>query len=125
MPVNISCLLRRVRGHDEPDVGLGSGPERGDIGDLEVEGLGDRADSQVADGARAGTEEHRSDIGDDLVDEAGAQERRGQRRAALEEHVLPVERVQLCQGLVRIARAELDRLGAHPVGQHGAEDPPV
>ena len=38
---------------------------------------------------RAGAEQGRSDVRDDLVDEAGAQERGGQRRAAFEPDVLP------------------------------------
>jgi hypothetical protein len=43
-----------------------------------------------ADGIPAGAEQHGSDVGDDLVDQAGLEERRGERRAALEEDVLAV-----------------------------------
>ena len=61
----------------------------------EVQRLGDRRDSQVAHRGTARAEQHRGDVGDDLVDQPGLQERRRQRRAALEEHVLPVAGVEV------------------------------
>ena len=59
----------------------------------------------------AGAEQHRRDVHDDLVDEAGLQEGRGQGRAALEEDVLTVAGVQLGQRLVRVAGAQVHGLG--------------
>ena len=56
--------------------------------------VGDRGDAEVADGARARAEQRGRDVGDDLVDEPGAQEGGRERRSALEEHVLPVAVVQ-------------------------------
>ncbi len=68
---------------------------------------------------RPGAEQHRCDVGDDLVDQPGLEERGGQGRSALEEDVLAVAGEQVGQRLVRVAGAEVDGLG--PV----VEDPPA
>ena len=65
--------------------------------------------SATALAARA--EQHRRDVGDDLVDQAGAHERGREGRTALEEDVLPVAGVQLGEGVVRVAGAQVHRLG--------------
>ena len=87
------------------------------------------------DGAASGAEQHRRDVRDHLVDEPGREERRRERRPALEEHVLPVAGEQRRQGLVRVARREYDGLGGvvehPPVGRevaqahHGAQQLPL
>ena len=84
----------------------------GHVGDVQAQRIGHRGDSQVADRRGAGAEQQRRDVDDDLVDQPGVQERRGQRRSALEEHVLPVAREQVGQRLARVVGAQLDRLGA-------------
>ena len=45
-----------------------------DVGDVEVQGVGDGGDAEVGDRAGAGAEQHRGDVGDDLVDQPGGQE---------------------------------------------------
>ena len=60
-----------------------------------------RADSEVADRVGPCTEELRRDVGDDLVDQPGAQEGGRELRTALEEHVLPPALVQHGQRLAR------------------------
>src|SRR4029079_9098424 len=58
--------------HRDAYVGVVTVGERlhaGDVGDRRVQRLGDRVDSQVTHRAAAGTEHHRRDVGDDLVDE--------------------------------------------------------
>ena len=72
---------------------------------------GDGGDSQVGDGLLAGAEQHRGDVGDDLVDQPGPQERRGEGRAALEEDVLAVPGEQRLQRGLGVAGAQVQRLG--------------
>ena len=85
--------------------------EHGDVRDPGAERVGDGGDSEVGDGGAAGAEQHRGDVDDDLVDQAGPQEGRGQGGAALEEDVLAVAGVELGQRGVRVAGAEVDGLG--------------
>ncbi len=59
------------------------------------------------------------DVGDHLVDQPGPHERGRQGRPALEEDVLPVERVQPVERLARVVGLEPDRLRAV------VEDPPA
>ena len=59
------------------------------------------------------------DVDDDLVDQAGRDERGGQGGAALQEDVLAIADPQLGEGLVRVAGAQVDGLGVV------VEDPPV
>ena len=87
----------------------------------------DRGDSQVADRGSSGAEQHRRDVGDDLVDQARREERRGQRRAALEEHVLAVAREQVLQRRLGVAGAQVDGLGGvveHPARRGRGRAPP-
>ena len=104
-------------GHGEPHVGVRAVAERGHVDHVEVQRVGDRADAEVADGAEPGPEQHRRDVADDLVDEAGREEGRRQGRPALEEHVLPVAGEQRGERLVRVAGAQHHGLGGvveHP-----------
>ena len=86
-----------------------------------------RVDSQVADRRASGAEQHRRDVGDDLVDQAGPQERRGEGRAALEEHVLAVAGEQVFQRRLGVAGAQVDGLGGvveDPRGRGRGRAPP-
>ena len=74
----------------------------GHVGDGEVPGVGDGVNAQVGHGIPTGAEEHRRDVGDDLVDQSGRQEGGGQRRAAFEEDVLPVAGEERGQRLSRV-----------------------
>ena len=97
MPVNIVGPPSWVR-QGEAHVDVVAARDRiedGDVVDVEVQASAMVLDAEVADGGAAGPEQHRGDVGDDLVDEPGAQERGGQGRAALEEHVLAVAGEQL------------------------------
>ena len=77
------------------------------VGHDQVQRLGNGGDAQVADGGLPGPEQHRRDVSDDLVDQAGLEERRGQCRPALQEDVLAVERVELGEGLLRVLGTQL------------------
>ncbi len=57
-----------------------AGGQHGDVGDRGPQRVGDRGDAEVGDGVAAGAEQHRGDVGDDLVDQAGPEERGGQGR---------------------------------------------
>src|SRR6478736_1398553 len=92
IPVNMSGPLWCQR---EPDVVLGVVLEHGDVRDPGAERVGDRGDSEVGDGGPAGSEEHRGDVDDDLVDQARLQEGGGQGGTALQEDVLAVPLVEL------------------------------
>ena len=67
-----------VGAHGESYVGVLAvvAPEDRHVGHVQVEGVGDGADPEVGDGARAGAEQHRGDVRDDLVDEAGPRKAR-------------------------------------------------
>ncbi len=90
-----------------------------------MEGVGDGADPEVGDGARAGAEQHRGDVRHDLVDEAGAEEGARERGPALEEDVLAVAGEEARQRLLRVAGAQVHGLGAvvedAPVGREVAQ----
>ncbi len=70
-----------------------------------------------ATAGRPDAEQHRRDVGDDLVDETGPHEGSGQRRAAFQEDVLPVAGEELLEHGSGITRAQVQAL-ALPV-----EDP--
>ena len=82
------------------------------VHDVEVDGFGDGGDAEVGDGAGARAQQHRGDVGHDLVDEAGREEGPGEGGAALEEHVLPVSGEEGVERLARVAGAQVHRLGA-------------
>src|SRR3954453_20334179 len=90
-----------------------------DVGDAGTERIRDGGDSEVGDGRAAGAEQHRRDVRDDLVDEAVAEERRGEGRPALQEDVLAAEVVQLGERGLRVAGAQVHRLRV------GVEHPPL
>src|SRR4051812_2054339 len=113
IPVNISGVpsLCPTRGERQADVGLRTRSDRGGLEQVEAYGVRDGPHPEVADAGEPGAEKHRCDVHDDLVDQPGAQERRGQGRAALQEDVLPVPRVELGERLVRVPGLKQDRLG--------------
>src|SRR5439155_4486303 len=63
------------------------GADPGDVGEVEVDGLGEGAHASVGQRGGTGAEQHRRDVADDAVDEALPQERAGQGGPALQQRV--------------------------------------
>src|SRR3954470_10540144 len=101
MPVNTSTPSVRVL--EPPSVPGGPQPDlhvpahRDEIDDPEGQRTGDRADSQVPHEGGAGAQQGGCEVHDRLVDQTGAQEGRGESRAALQQHPADVSVEQLGQ----------------------------
>src|SRR5680860_903539 len=92
IPVNNSVL--DLLGGDA-DAGVGPVADDGGVLKVESHRVADGGDPEVPDGRDARTQQCRRDVADHLIDEACCQEGRGQRRPALDQHVLTVLAVQL------------------------------
>src|SRR4028118_1694427 len=99
IPVNTSAPLLVPRSLPSvpggPQADLHVPAQQGDVAHLQRQRRADRADSQVPHQGGAGAEQLRCQVDDGLVDEPGAQERGGQRRAPLEQHPAHVAVEQL------------------------------
>ena len=94
--------------------------EHPDVVDLEVDARRPMVSMpRSATASAPAAEQHRRDVRHDLVDQSGLEEGGRQGRSALEEHVLTVAGEQGREHLVRVAGAQLERLG--PI----VEDPAV
>ena len=98
----------RVDGRDDEDVGT----ERDDGSGGEADGVADGGDAQVRHGGTAGAEQDGRDVGVHLVDQPGGEERGGERRAALDEHVPDLALGELGQHLRGVVRPHVDQLAA-------------
>ena len=109
-------LVPSQGGQGEPDVVA----EASDVRKGEAPQMVDRFRAEVADGGEARPEQRRSDVRDDLVDQAGAQERGRQRRAALEPEVPDLVVVELPQYLGGVVGRQQQGLGAVVADPRGA-----
>ena len=68
--------------------------------------VGDRFDAEVCDGEATGPEQCRCDVRDDLVDQPGREEGRGQRRTALQPDMLTPAVIDLLEYDGRVAAGQ-------------------
>jgi hypothetical protein len=87
------------------------GADLGHVDEVELDRGGDGRDTQIADGRWSGSEQSRSEVRDNSVDEPGTQECRRQRRSAFEPDTVPTVAEEYRQGMARIAGSQAKRLG--------------